>query len=73
MMVDVQSTHAKLGRRKIAMTRYLAGASDDETRLALERQAATSKSLYYGCEHSVALTVSNIPAGRNGGKKSALF
>jgi N-acetylmuramic acid 6-phosphate etherase len=97
MMVDVQSTNAKLERRKIAMTSYLTGASEDEAQLALERAGGNVKVailILHGCEHSAAVTVlkqaggrlrraieqigsaheavNNIPAGRNGGPKSAL-
>jgi N-acetylmuramic acid 6-phosphate etherase len=52
IMVDVQSTNAKLKKRKAAMVGHLTGASDEEARRALEEAAGDVKIavlLLHGC------------------------
>lgn len=57
MMVDVQSTNAKLEKRKRAMVAYLSGRSDDEALGALKRADGNVKVailILHGCSREAA-------------------
>jgi N-acetylmuramic acid 6-phosphate etherase len=67
LMVDVQSTNAKLEKRKRAMVSHLTGASDDDARAALEQASGNVKVailILHGCVRDFARAELERAGGR---------